>query len=52
MEGRGILDDYLGGCFGVIINMMNRDAENFKTLSFPSGNGQTMTPLDMTLGLG
>ena len=52
MEGRGILEQFSEACFAVIINMMNRNPENFKSLSLPSGNGQTMTPLDMTLALG
>lgn len=52
MEDRGILDNYLECSFAFIINLVNREPENFKQVSFPGPNGQSMTALDMTLQLG
>lgn len=54
MEDRGILDSYLPCSFAFIINLMNKEPQNFKTISFPSQQaGQPpSTPLDMTLSLG
>lgn len=53
MEDRGILDNHLDCSFAFIINLMNREQQNFKQLSFPNASGQgAMTPLDMTLALG
>ena len=51
MEDRGILDSYLPCSFAFIINLMNKEPQNFKTISFPSQQpGQPpSTPLDMTL---
>ena len=36
MEDRGILDSYLPCSFAFIINLMNKEPQNFKTISFPS----------------
>ena len=52
MEDRGILDNYLDSSFAFIINMMNKESQNFKQVSFPGANGQVDTALDMTLQLG
>ena len=52
MEDRGILDNHADCSFAFIINLMNKEPQNYKTVSLPTGNGQSMTPLTMTLGLG
>ena len=54
MEDRGILDTYLPCSFAFIINLMNKEPQSFKTISFPSQQAgqQPSTPLDMTLSLG
>ena len=52
MEDRGILDNYLDSSFAFIINMMNKESQNFKQVSFPGANEQVVTALDMTLQLG
>ena len=52
MEDKGILDNFLDTSFAFIINMMNKESQNFKQVSFPGANGQVVTALDMTLQLG
>jgi hypothetical protein len=39
MEDRGILDNHLDCSFAFIINLMNKEPQNFKTVSFPNAQG-------------
>lgn len=52
MEDRGILDNHLDSAFAFIINLMNKEPQNFKQATFPNAQGQAVTALDMTLQLG
>ncbi len=52
MEDRGILDNFIDSSFAFIINLMNKEPQNFKQVTFPSANGQVVSALDMTLQLG
>lgn len=54
MEDRGILDNYLNCTFAFIINLMNKEPQKFKTVSFPAQQPgqQPLTALDLTLQLG
>jgi len=53
MEDRGILDTFTNCCFAFIINVINKEPVNFKSISFPGPNGQQpVTALDLTLSLG
>jgi importin-7 len=37
MTDKGILDNHSDACFAFIINVINKEPQNFKTVSFPSG---------------
>lgn len=52
MEDRGILDNHLDASFAFIINMMNKEKQNFKNTTFPNAQGQQVSALDLTLQLG
>ena len=52
MEDRGILDNYLDGSFAFVINLMNKDPNSFKQVTFPNAQNQPQTALDLTLMLG
>ena len=58
MEDRGILDNHLDSSFAFIINLMNREPQNFRQLQCPTGavagqpSSSAQTPLDLTLSLG
>lgn len=34
MEERGILDQFIDAAFVVVINIMNKDPQNFKSMQF------------------
>lgn len=50
MTDEGILDENLSQVFVVLINLMNKAPEQFKSISF-NLNGTEMTPLDMSCQL-
>ena len=39
MEDRGILDNHFDSSFALIINLMNKEPQNFKSVSFPNAQG-------------
>jgi len=39
MEDRGILDNHFDSSFAFIINLMNKEPQNFKSVSFPNAQG-------------
>lgn len=51
MEERGILDQFTESAFVVIIIIMNKDPNAFKSLSFPNGQGQSISAIEMTWNL-
>ena len=51
LSDQGILNEYFDQVFTVIVNLINKAPEDFKTAAFTQANGQTMTPLDMTCQL-
>ena len=51
-EDRGILDCYLDGSFAFVINLMNKEPNAFKEVTFPNAQNQPQTALELTLLLG
>ena len=49
MTDKGILDQFTDAAFVVIINIMNKDPNAFKTAGFQNAQGQQLTAMDMTL---
>ena len=51
-EDRGILDCDLEGSFAFVINLMNKEPNAFKEVTFPNAQNQPQTALELTLLLG